>query len=103
MSAFSAASLTAIAARPLAVVAATAAAQEPPVRPSTDQLPVELSTFLAVGGLDTSSTGVTARMPIKARLSFEAKPNGGWRTSAASAPQATSCSTCGSQAGSRRT
>ena len=64
MSAFTAASFTVTLLLALAV-AATAAAQDPPVRPSTDQLPVELSTFLAVGGLDTSSTGVTARMPIR--------------------------------------
>ena len=76
MSVFSAAAFTVTLLLALAV-AATAAAQDPPVRPSTDQLPVELSTFLAVGGLDTSSTGVTARMPIRARLSLEAEVE--WR------------------------
>ena len=73
MSAFNAASVTAIVLALSLVVAATAAAQEAPVRPTTDQLPVELSTFLAVGDSDGSSTGVTARMPIKARLSVEAE------------------------------
>ena len=59
------------------VVAATAAAQDAPARPSADRLPVEVSTFLSVGGLDASSTGVTARMPIRARLSLEAEAE--WR------------------------
>ena len=57
----------------LLVLTATAEAQYAPARPSADKLPVEVSTFLSVGGLDTSSTGVTARMPIKARLSVEAE------------------------------
>ena len=73
---FSAASFSVALVLALAVAAA-AAAQEPPATPGADPLPVELSTFLSVGGLDTSSTGVTARMPIKARLSFEAEAE--WR------------------------
>ena len=80
MSAFSAASLM----YALLVVAATAEAQDAPARPSADRLPVEVSTFLAVGALDASSTGVTARMPIRARRASRPKPNGGWRRSAAS-------------------
>jgi hypothetical protein len=75
MSSFTAASLTGI----LLGLATGAAAQSPPApdRPRTDRVPVELSTFLSVGGLDASSTGVTARMPIRARLSFEAEAE--WR------------------------
>ena len=72
MSAFNAASFSVALVLALAV-AATAAAQDAPALPSADRLPVEVSTFLAVGGFDTSSTGVTARMPIKARLSVEAE------------------------------
>ena len=76
MSAFSAASFTVALLLALAV-AATAAAQDAPARPTAERLPVELSTFLSVGGLDTSSTGVTTRLPIRARLSFEAEAE--WR------------------------
>ena len=76
MSAFNAASFSVALLLALAV-AATAAAQDAPALPSADRLPVEVSTFLAVGGFDTSSTGVTARMPIKARLSVEAEVE--WR------------------------
>jgi opacity protein-like surface antigen len=61
----------------LLVMTATAWAQDAPASPSADRLPVEVSTFLSVGGLDTSSTGVTARMPIRARLSLEAEAE--WR------------------------
>jgi hypothetical protein len=75
MSAFTAASLTGV----LLALATGAAAQSLPApnSPSTDRLPVEVSTFLSVGGLDASGTGVTARMPIRARLSFEAEAE--WR------------------------
>ena len=66
----------------LLVLTATAEAQYAPARPSADKLPVEVSTFLSVGGLDTSSTGVTARMPIRARLSLEAEAE--WRLEAIS-------------------
>jgi hypothetical protein len=61
----------------LLVMAVTAQAQGAPAHPAVDRLPVEVSTFLSVGSLDASSTGVTARMPIHARLSVEAEAE--WR------------------------
>jgi len=80
MSAFRAASLTGV----LLALATSAGAQSPPApdSPRTDRVPVEVSTFLSVGGNDTSGTGVTARMPIVARLSFEAEAE--WRLEAVS-------------------
>ena len=62
MSAFSAASFSVALVLALAV-AATAAAQDAPALPSADRLPVEVSTFLAVGDSDGSGTGVTAVLP----------------------------------------
>jgi hypothetical protein len=71
MSAFTAASMTGV----LLAIATSAAAQSAPAPDSrgTDRLPVEVSTFLSVGDSDASGTGVTARTPIRARLSFEAE------------------------------
>ena len=68
----------------LLALATSAAAQGRPApdSPSTDRLPVEVSTFLSVGDHDASGTGVTARMPIRARLSFEAEAE--WRLQAVS-------------------
>jgi len=80
MSAFTTASLTGV----LLALATSAAAQSQPApdSPSTDRLPVEVSTFLSVGDRDASGMGVTARTPIRARLSFEAEV--GWRLEAVS-------------------
>jgi hypothetical protein len=80
MSAVTTASLTGM----LLAVAAGAAAQSPPPQGGSgdDRLPVEVSTFLSVGDRDASGTGVTARMPIGSRLSFEAEA--GWRLEAVS-------------------
>ena len=80
MSAFTTASLTGV----LLALATGAAAQGPPAQDSlsTDRLPVEVSTFLSVGDRDASGTGVTARLPVRWRLSFEVEV--GWRLEAVS-------------------
>jgi hypothetical protein len=80
MSAFRAASLTGL----LLTLASGAAAQSLSASdsPDSERLPVEISTFLSVGDRDASGTGVTARIPIRARLSFEAEA--AWRLEAVS-------------------